>query len=71
MPDCPCLAGCPFFNDRMPDHPALAGMFKKNYCLGEHTACARFMVFQALGREKVPADLYPNMQDRARAIMGG
>ena len=70
MADCECLAGCLFFNDRMADMPTMANMYKRNYCRGDSSKCARYMVFKALGRESVPVDLFPNMADRARAIIG-
>lgn len=46
-----------------------AGLFKENYCRGDFAACARFMVFKANEREKVPVDLFPNQHDRARVLM--
>jgi len=59
MPDCVCLPNCPFFNDRMKNMPTMASIYKRRYCLGDSASCARYMVFTALGRGKVPADLSP------------
>ncbi len=67
--DCECLPACPFFNDRMADMPAMASILKNRYCHGDNTHCARYMVFKALGREAVPADLFPGEEDRARRII--
>ena len=69
MAECQCLSGCPFFNDKMQNMPSMAGMIKEKYCLGDNTACARYMVFKTLGREKVPPDLYPAQGDRAKQIL--
>jgi hypothetical protein len=69
MADCECLAGCPFFNDRMAEKPATAELFKIRYCRGDFSICARYMVFKTLGKPKVPADLYPNDVDRANGIL--
>jgi hypothetical protein len=69
MADCECLPKCPFFNDRMADMPALAGMMKKKYCLNDNDTCARHIVFAALGSENVPDDLFPSQIDRARKIV--
>ena len=69
MADCECLPGCPFFNDKMDADKGLGQIYKKKYCLGDNTDCARHMVFKKLGREKVPANPFPNMQDRARDIL--
>lgn len=71
MNECDMLATCPFFNDRMAEKPATAGLFKNRYCLGDSSNCARHMVFKALGREAVPADLYPNQQERAQELLAG
>jgi hypothetical protein len=70
MADCECLAGCIFFNDKMAHMPTMANMYKRNYCRGDSSTCARYMVFKALGREAVPVDLFPNMADRAKTILG-
>ncbi len=70
MSDCPCLPGCAFFNNKMADMPVMAESMKKRYCKGDNSLCARFMVFQAKGRENVPSDLFPNNVERARSIIG-
>jgi hypothetical protein len=67
--ECDCLAGCPFFNDKMPDTGGLGTMYKKRYCLGDFMNCARHKVKDALGKPAVPVDLYPNMHDRAAVIL--
>jgi hypothetical protein len=69
MADCELLAGCIFFNDKMPTMPTMTAMFKKNFCKGDSSNCARYMVFKALGRPSVPPDMFPNMTDRARALI--
>ena len=69
MPDCECLPGCPFFNGRMKDMKGMATIYKRRYCQGDNSECARYIVFSTLGKEHVPADLYPNMRDRAEQII--
>ncbi len=71
MSECKMLEACPFFNDRMADKPGMAQLYKKNYCMGDSTQCARYMVAEAIGPENVPADLYPNMIQRVGAIISG
>lgn len=71
MPDCKCLPQCLFFNDKMQNMPASAGLLKKRLCQGDNSQCARYMVLLALGREKVPMDLSPNQVDRARGLIAG
>ena len=69
MAECKCLPGCPFFNDRMTTKPATAQVMKNNYCLGDNSNCARFMVFSRAGSKYVPADLYPSQVDRVKGIL--
>jgi hypothetical protein len=53
----------------MADMPAMAERMKQRYCLKDNASCARYMVFIKLGREKVPADLFPSNTDRALKIL--
>lgn len=69
MADCQLLSGCSFFNDRMQGLEVIKDMLKKRYCREDNSNCARYMVFKALGRPKVPADLIPNQADRAKQII--
>jgi len=69
MADCELLEGCVFFNDKMANMPATSELYKDQYCRENNLECARYMVFKALGREKVPLDLFPNMKDRAQEII--
>ena len=69
MPECECLPGCPFFNDRMQNKPSTAGLMKKRYCLDDFNSCARHMVFLKLGKEAVPSDLYPHQTEAAEKIL--
>ncbi|MCE1247924.1 MAG: hypothetical protein LWY06_14875 [Firmicutes bacterium] len=69
MAECEALAGCPFFNDKMAVKTILSGFFKKKYCLGSNNECARFMVRQALGKDNVPPDLFPNQTDEAELLI--
>lgn len=71
MSDCENLPGCPFFFGKMEMMPAMAEMFKRNYCLGDNSGCARYMVYRAKGKGQVPPDLYPNDRERAEEIVAG
>jgi len=71
MADCECLAGCPFFNDRMKIDTGIGASYKNKYCLGDNSQCARYMVFKKMGKPSVPVDLFPNMVDRANKILAG
>ncbi|WP_276570275.1 methyl-accepting chemotaxis protein [Thiocystis minor] len=67
--DCESLAACPFFNGKMKGNVATVAMMKQRYCRGDKTACARYAVSKALGKEKVPTDLYPNQSARAKSLI--
>lgn len=69
MPNCECLAGCIFFNDKMKERTAMSDLYKNKYCLGDNSKCARYMVFKKLGKPAVPENLFPNMTDRAKQIL--
>lgn len=69
MKDCELLEKCVFFNDKMANMPSTASVIKLRYCKEDSSGCARFLVCKMLGREKVPADLFPNQEDRARQII--
>jgi hypothetical protein len=69
MADCECLATCIFFNEQMANMPVTVELTKGRYCRGDNSRCARFMVFQALGLDRVPSDLFPNEVGLARKII--
>jgi len=71
MADCESLKGCIFFNDKMPIDKGVGLLFKKNYCQGDNSKCARYMVAKKLGKEKVPQNLYPNMVEKAKELLLG
>ncbi len=68
--NCECLAGCPFFNDKMKNMPSMAEHMMKKYCRADWSSCARHMVFSTLGKPAVPADLFPAQKDRAKELLG-
>ena len=69
MNECDSLSGCPFFNDKMGNKPALSEMYKKNFCKGDFVNCARHIVKEALGKQFVPPDLFPNQHERAKELI--
>jgi hypothetical protein len=69
MANCELIEKCLFFNDKMGNRQSMAEMYKKRYCKGDHSDCARHMVVKAMGREKVPPNLFPNQADEAKRII--
>ncbi|HHU29634.1 MAG TPA: hypothetical protein GXZ53_02945 [Firmicutes bacterium] len=66
---CENIKVCLFYNDKMDIDSALGKMYKRKYCEGDKTICARYIVVSRIGRENVPANLYPNMHERAKKIL--
>jgi len=72
MAECPLLAQCPFFNERLAHIPGrLASIYTRRYCTGDSSQCAIYVVFMVLGRAKVPTDLFPSQKKRAERIISG
>ncbi|MBN1942835.1 MAG: hypothetical protein JW849_06015 [Phycisphaerae bacterium] len=69
MNPCELLETCPFFTEKLGALPGLTKMLKEQYCLFVKTRCARYRVVQAVGRQHVPSDLYPNDAKRAESII--
>jgi hypothetical protein len=69
MAVCEILPKCIFFNEKMKNMPGTTAFFKVKFCQGDNTHCARHMVLTACGRENVPADLFPNQEERAGKVI--
>jgi len=67
--ECELTQNCIFFNDKMADMPSTAEIFKTIYCREDSSKCARMMIVRSLGRERVPADLFPNQADKAEGMI--
>ena len=69
MATCEKLEKCPFYQGAMKMDSGLGSMYKKKYCEGDKTTCARYMVATTVGPEFVNEKLYPNMKDMAEKII--
>ncbi|EKD27565.1 MAG: hypothetical protein ACD_79C00672G0002 [uncultured bacterium] len=69
MPECELIKDCPFFNDKIKMGPGVTEAIKNKYCIIDNSACARFMIYKAAGRSKVPFDLFPNNPEVAEKII--
>ena len=69
MSNCEIAKTCPFYNDKMSDMPDNADKLKEDYCNSNNLHCARFMVFQAIGEDKIPGDLLPNEKEKAYPLI--
>ena len=66
---CEKLEKCPFYQGKMNMESGLGAMYKKKYCEGDKTVCARYIVATQLGAEYVTNNLYPNMNDAANKLL--
>ncbi len=67
--ECEKLKGCPFFNEKMKNMPATASGYKRKFCLGNNTTCARYIVSQKLGNVEELQGLFPNQFNRVEGIL--
>lgn len=69
MATCEKLEKCPFYQGKMDINSGLGSMYRKKYCEGDKTICARYIVSTQAGPEYVTNNLYPNMNDAANKIL--
>lgn len=67
---CERIEECPFFTGRLASYaPRIVESMKRVYCLGDHVRCARYVVFESLGKGWAPKDMSPVDHERARHII--
>ncbi len=69
MAECEKLAKCPFYQGQMSMESGLGALYKKKYCEGDKTTCARYRIATTLGPTFVNNDIYPNMSDVADKLI--
>ncbi len=69
MATCEKLEKCPFYQGKMSMDSGLGSIYKKKYCEGDKTECARYKVATTLGPTYVTEHLYPNMMAQADKII--
>ena len=60
---------CEFFETCIFVETDKGASFKESYCNSNSLRCARYMITQALGADKVPEDLLPDEKAKAYAIL--
>ena len=60
MSRCEFIEKCPFFLGKLAEKPVQIEELKTKYCENNNLNCARYMIAQAVGKELMPPDLYPN-----------
>lgn len=66
---CEKFEKCPFYQEKMPCDSGIGAMYRKRYCEGDKTLCARYQVSTKCGPEFVTNNLYPNMHAQAEEIL--
>lgn len=61
---------CYFFQSLIPQQSRMGQIYRERYCEGDRDLCARYRVHMALGEDRVPQSLYPNMEEVADEIVG-
>ncbi len=69
MAECEKLAKCPFYQGKMSMDSGLGAMYKRKYCEGDKTTCARYRIATTLGPDFVTNNIYPNMDDVANKLI--
>jgi hypothetical protein len=67
--ECELIKTCSFINKKVKDMPRISKILKKNYCNGDVSKCARYMVFNELGVDKVPFDMFPYSRADAMVLI--
>ncbi|MBN2071174.1 MAG: hypothetical protein JW814_06920 [Candidatus Krumholzibacteriota bacterium] len=58
MTDCKRIEICPFFNAKMKNMPAMAELYRNDFCRGDYSKCARLKLLTR--NIPVPEGLSPN-----------
>lgn len=66
---CEKFEKCPFYQEKMPCDAGIGAMYRKRYCEGDKTQCARYIVSTKCGPQFVTNSLYPNMHAKAEEIL--
>ena len=69
MAMCEKFEKCPFYQGKMDCEKGIGALYRKNYCEGDKTKCARYIVSTQCGPEFVTSSLYPNMIKKAQEIL--
>jgi UTP-glucose-1-phosphate uridylyltransferase len=69
MNKCPVLEQCRFFNNVLENMPAISESLMEQYCLGDNTECARFFIFDEIGKEHLPDDVFPHEMEKAKKLV--
>jgi hypothetical protein len=70
MKQCPVLEFCRFFNNILENMPSISESLKEQYCLGDNSDCARYIILNEIGGENLPDDVFPHQKDKGSPPAG-
>jgi len=68
---CKYAGNCPVFTTALGPLPHIGLRYRRSYCRGGWGECARYVLADAVGSERVPRTLLPNQMDRVTELMAG
>ncbi len=66
---CKIKEECYFHQIIIPQQNRMGEIYRERYCNGDRSICARYKVYEALGKDGVPESLYPNMEEVAAKLL--
>ena len=69
MGQCEIIEECPFYQGELADKGVDVDELKEKYCRNNSLNCARYMIVQSVGKEHMPADLYPHEKAVAYGVI--
>ena len=69
MMECSLTQHCIFFNSKMNVDEETRSRLIEKMCKDNYSSCARYMIYESLGSDKVPDNLRPDMKLEAVSIM--
>ena len=69
MQECELINTCPFYNGQLKGDEEQINNLKEKYCKSNNLNCARYMIFNALGREHMPDGLFPHQKEKAYELI--
>lgn len=68
-PSCNLANECIFYQKSESNTSQLNQRLRAEYCMKNHTQCARWKVFKAIGAEWIPMSMLPYQHERTKEIL--
>ena len=67
--NCKYLNYCPVYQGKLADKEGMKKIFKRRYCEGDYSNCARYQIASTIGESHVPEGLLPNQNEKAKEVL--